>query len=299
MKYFFFLVFVSVTCCKAQTKYPEGGFAYPEHIADSDTIWYHYPLKDNTSKRELFAEKYEYLFYQPFNEPNLSLRPQPQEVFRFIYSGAFGNSIIINLTENSIVIKKGNPAFLYSEDTSHLSAIENLHLRILKRRFPLDDTTGKSFPVRKYLDSITKIYPQLLDPTYYHQLNEKVTVKSNDPFHYEETKIPITEKQYTSVVEHINTSGFWTMPRHNTCEDPPTDGGGFELEANTKIRYQIVGKTDCPDDTTKFTKACQSFINLAGLGKKINLIWSGETIEVHPAEFPFIKEPRKKKRKQH
>ncbi len=286
---------MSVTYCKAQIKYPEGGFAYPEHIADSDTNRYHYPLRDTTSKRDAFYERYEYLFYQPFNEPNLSLRPQSQEVFRFIYSGAFGNSIIINLTENSIVIKKGNPASLYSEDTSRLSAIENLHLRILRRYFPVDDTTGKNPRRRHYLDSIVRIYPQLLNPAYYHQLYEKVMVKSNDPFHYKETKIPITEKQYTSVVEQINASGFWTMPHHNTCEYPPSDCGGFELEANTKTKYQTVGKTDCPDDTTRFNKACQSLVDLAGLNKKIQLIWSGETITV--IEDVPLKNYRKNKRK--
>ena len=298
MKYFLVLVFVSVTCCKAQLKYPEGGFAYPEHIADSDTIWYHYPLKDIVSKKDAFYAHYEHRIYQLFNEPNLSTQPQSHETFRFYYKDQSGISIIL-LTKDSIIVKRGNLDTIHCIDTSRLSPTENLHLDILKRRFPLDDTTGKSLPVRKYLDSMVRLYPQLLDTAYFYHLYDRITVRNDKPFVYEETKVSITEQQYNLIIEQLNTSGFWSMPYRLMCNNHPTESGYYELEANTKTKYQMVSANDCLDDTTRFISACQNIINLAKLDREICLIWNEGNDNNNLNELTPIKQTRKKKKNQH
>ena len=195
--------------CQTQTKYPEGGFDYPKNVSNGDTNFYYYPIKDIEPRKDAFQDAYTYLFYQPFDEPNLSIKPQSKETFRLTYSTAFGKSVIIILTEDQILVKKGSPNILYSEDTSGLTNIEKFHLNLLKRRFPID-TIGKNPFVKHYLDSLTKLYPQLLDPTYYHKLYDKTISRNSQKFTYPVTKINLTKQQYSSLVQQINSSGFCT-----------------------------------------------------------------------------------------
>jgi hypothetical protein len=277
MKYFYLYLFILFNSCKAQTKYPEGGFDYPKNIANSDTNFYYYPLKDIEPIKAAFQDSYAYLFYQPFNEPNLSIKPQKHETFRLTYSPVFGKSIIISLTEDSVVVKKGSPHIIYNEDTSQLTEIEKFHLNLLKRRFPID-TTGKKPNVKHYLDSLTRLYPELLDPAYYHKLYEKTIARSGENFAYSKIKIPITKKQFDSIVAQINSSGYWTLPYNIECDDPPMDGYGFTLEANTKEKYKIVSAIGCPSDTTMFPKICQKIVELASMDKELKLDSKWEVI---------------------
>jgi hypothetical protein len=172
MRYLLIILTLLFISCQTQSKYPEGGFDYPSVVSVSDTNFYYYPLKNIESKRDAFQDAYAYLFYQPFDEPNLSIKPLAKETFRLTYSRALGNSVIIVLTEDQIIVKKGSPSNIYYEDTSHLTNIENFHLTLLKRRYPID-TIGKPPFAKHYLDSLIKLYPQLLDPAYYHKLYDK------------------------------------------------------------------------------------------------------------------------------
>jgi hypothetical protein len=290
MKCILFPFLLIVVSCQTQSKYPEGGFDYPIKVSDSDTNFYYYPLKDIEPKKDAFEDRYAYLFYQPFDEPNLSIKPRSKETFRLSYANAFGQSVIITLLEDMIIVKKGNPSTIYTEDTSRLTEIENFHLLLLKNRYPID-TSGK-LPFRKrYLDSLTKLYPQLLDPSYYHTLYEKIIVRKDKKFTYPVTKINLSKQEYKSLIQQINSSGFWTMPYKIECQYQPMDGDGFTLEANTRKRYKIVNVGGCPGDTTKFTKACQKLVEFAKMDKEIQLIWnwSGETISPDSADLPELK----------
>lgn len=280
-----------IVCCREYPKYPEGGFAYPENITGSDTNFYTYQLRDSMKPMEKWRDDYSYIFYRAFNEPNLSIKPQPKETFRFFYGDAFGNSIIIVFNKDSITVKKGNPAGLYDQDTTRLSAIENIHLRILNRRFPID-TAGKKPWVKSYLDSMVKLYPQLLDPEYYHKIYDKSRVSTGEKFTPEVTKFPLTKQQYNSLVQAINESGFWSMPWQIDCESRMADGYGFHLEANTRTKYKIVETIGCPDDSSALTKACQKIIDAVKMEKMPNLIWEGgaTTVEVQDVELEQIKE---------
>lgn len=270
--YIFIALFIS-SCSEnssVQNKKPEGGFDYPETIASNDTNFYYYQLKNIESKLDVFRDSYLHLFYKPFNEPNLSIKPQEKETFRLTYSEAGGGSVIISLTEDSIIVKKGDTGGLYQEDTSNLTQVERFHLRFLNFRFPID-TAGKPPRLKKYLDSLTKLYPELLDAAYYHKLYDKALVHSGEKFEYSKTKILITKEQFNSLVEEINSSGYWSFPYQIECDDPPMDGWGFTLEANAKNKYQIVSAIGCPSDTTSFPKICQKIIDLAKMSNEIHL----------------------------
>jgi len=67
--------------CDAPIHYPDGGYDYPKKINDTDN--YYYPLKDSMPRNRALSP-YHYL-YPFFNEPNLSLRPQKEDVFRFFF----------------------------------------------------------------------------------------------------------------------------------------------------------------------------------------------------------------------
>lgn len=268
MKYSLVLLCLFILNCNNPIKYPEGGFAYPEHIADDDTNFYFYPLKDSMSEREAFFEGYKYLSYQFFNEPNLSIKPQPEETFRFTYSDLFESDIII-LREDSLIVKKGNPISVYTRDTSHLSAIEKLHLEVLETNFPLQDTSKKSPRRKRYLDSMITLYSNLLDAAYYHKLYDKTIVQNQKQYGYQVTKIQLSTYQYSSFIRHLTASGFWRLPYFIKCGNLHKIANSFTLEANTKTKYKMVEAISCANDTTSFTEVCQNLLDMAGLDKKL------------------------------
>jgi hypothetical protein len=273
MKYYLGILFIFFAGCKTGIKYPDGGFDYPSHIVDKDTNFYFYQLKEIEPRKDAFQDSYAHFSYQQFDEPNLSIKPRPKDTFRLTFSTAFGATTIISVTENLITIKKGSILDLYDfDDTSRLSAIENLHLKILERWFPFD-TAGKRPYTKHYLDSLTKLYPQLLDPAYYHKLYDKTFARNTNKFTYSVTKIILTNQQYDSLIQQINLSGFWSMLYKVDCKDHPFDGYGFSLEANTAKKYKIVRATAGSCDTTNFFRACQKIVDLAKLEKELNLFW--------------------------
>ena len=169
--------------CGTKTNYPKGGFSYPTHVADEDTNFYYYQLKNIESPKKAFYDSYEYLFFKPFDEPNLSIRPQATETLRLTCGSALGEDVIITVTPHLITIKKGKPAILYEDDTTRLTTLEKFHLRLLKNRFPID-TAGENPFVKHYLDSLTKAYSELLDPAYYHKLHDKISIRISDKYKY-------------------------------------------------------------------------------------------------------------------
>ncbi len=265
--------------CQQSTSFPAGGFDYPQNLSVKDTNLFFYQLVQRESKRDSFQDSYAYLFYRPFDEPNLSIRPQDDETFRLTFSSISGASVIIKLTEKFIIVKEGNAAVLYINDTSKLAPIERVHLRILKRKFPIDLAKEKPGS-RIYLDSMIKLYPQLMDPEYYRMLYEKTVFCRAQRLNYQEKRIEISSQQFNWLIEQFNESGFWSFPLEVKCQFSPNDGDGFLLEANTKKKYKIVRTVSCPGDSSKFTKACQELVKFAKMEHEINLLWSGEIKEV-------------------
>lgn len=294
-KYVILIYSILLVCCWEYPTYPEGGYAYPQNIVAQDSNLYFYQLKDISPPGDAFLYGTAWLYYKPFNEPNLSIKQQPKETFRLSYFDAFGSGMIITFNKDSIVVKKGNPMVFYNlDDTSRLSGIEKVHIRILRKWFPIDTTNLRPKTIR-YLDSMIKLYPELLDATYFHKLYYKAISYSGEKFDPVTTQFSITKKQYSSLIQDINSAGFWTLPHKIECNISMTDGYGFWLEANTRARYKIVIVAGCPNDTSKFTSACQKIIELAKQDKRYDLIsdestGSVDTVVVQDVELEQIKQ---------
>lgn len=272
-KYVILIFSIFIVCCRENPQFPDNGWDYPKNISPGDTNFYLYQLKDILSERDVFLAGYDWLFYKPFNEPNLSIKQQPKETFRFSYETAFGDGLIITFNEDSMIVKKGDPMGVYKlYDTTRLSAIEKVHFGILRKWFPID-TTKMMAKMKKSIDSMIKLYPQLLDANYYHKLYDKAISYSGEMFSPDITRFPITKSQYLSFIQEINSSGFWTLPHKIDCNVSMADGYGFRLEANTRKKYKVVIVYGCPNDSSKLTKACQNLIDFAKQDKRFNLIW--------------------------
>ena len=297
MRNFVTIIILLFFNCSPGNKYPPGGFDYPSRIASEDTNLYYYPLKEVGAKQDAFLAAFIYLDYELFDEPNLSIKAQPDETYRLTYSTGFGETVIIRFTEKEMTIKKGNPWVTYAEDTSHLNNSENFHFKLMERWYPFDKA-GRPASLSRYLDSLTKLYPVLLDPKYYRELRGKTIVKTGEKFSYTSRKVQLTKRQHDSIIQQITSSGFWNMDYKVKCQNPTADGYGFTLEANTKTKYKIVIVEGCPRDKTAFTGACQKLIEFANLDDEINLIWSGEiitppvdwdSIYLEPIDVPDLK----------
>ncbi len=310
LQFIFLFSFLAFISCSPDEEvnivYPEGGYKYPDQVANKDTAFCYYPLKDSMSTRDSFLYATSNYFFNFFEEHNLSLKPENKTIFRLIYSDMRGSSII-TLTPDQIIVKKKTKGWgdrIY--DTTRLTQRERFHLDILQWFFPLNDTSYKQRK-RTYFDSLSKSDPELLDANYYKYLIEKSAYYGPEKFEYSLKKIPIQKKNFIHLVDLINKSGYWQLPFDNWCPNIPNDAGGFTLEANTPGKYNVVSTPSCPDDSTKYVKACQEIIKYAKMDKEIRLIWDGSTttdepIKVKELTLEELKEepapkPKKKKAK--
>ena len=151
--------------CNSGIKYPEGGYDYLKTIHPEDSNFYYRPVKDSFSTRDSFWNTWlAETFYKKIGEPNISLRALNEDVFRFHWSAALGGTYFITLKKDSLIVKSN---FLIADtcNSGFLSPIEKEHLDFLGHYFPLNRQFGRN--MTRYIDSITKIYPQLLDIKYY------------------------------------------------------------------------------------------------------------------------------------
>lgn len=273
MKNYIILFILWLSACNSGDDiiFPDGGYNYPAQVANKDTMFYKYPIRDSLSRRDSMYESSSYLLYQAFDEPNLSIRPLKDVVFRLTYVPWMEPQIIITLSKSKIVIKSGVSQEAYAFDTSKLTAQEKKDYIFLINTFPVD--TSKLKVERKhFFDSVFKQNPRLSEVEYLLQLKRRQIIPSVIPFKYSTRVIKISDKQYETLVNEINQSGFWTMPFKINCETLSTEAGGFTMEANTKDKYKVVSTYICPDNNTAFIKACEQIINAAGM-KGIHLTY--------------------------
>src|SRR5258705_12169650 len=81
-----YIILLLASCHSTEIKYPPGGDSYPESFSDKDTNFYYYPLKGRDSRKDSFYDADDFLIFQTFREPNLSIRPQPSATFRLTYT---------------------------------------------------------------------------------------------------------------------------------------------------------------------------------------------------------------------
>ena len=258
--------------------YPKGGYPYPAPNKDIDTTFYCYPIRNELSRDDSMMWAVSAPYFQRFHEPNLSIKPMPQETFRFLYGGGFGDMTFITITPTSLVVKSGYPGEIFANDSLHkyLSPEETFHYRFLYKNFPRENKSHWSPEGLRYIDSMLQLYPQLQDVKYYIALKKKLILHNEVIKPYTTTTKTITCQQYKEIVDAINRSGYWSLPPDapTVCMSA-TDQSGFSLEANTKHQYHRVGTIDCSEDTAAFTKACQKIVDLAGLSKKIHVYRGG------------------------
>ena len=262
-----------LAACHSRMTYPPGGYPYPEHVSGKDTQFYRYPVKASMSRTDSMWDAKTYEDWQPFDEPNLSLRPMPTDVFRFIYGEALNRTIyILRMTPEEILVKIGTPTevFEHLPDTSRLDTLERRLVNVLDRNYPLDEKRPNRSPRRQhYIDSMGQRYPRLYDPSYYIYLRNKEYPHSKPWYTFTTRTIKITSHDFDHWVDLINASGYWRLPYKMPCENPPFDGWGFSLEANTASRYNYVGAGSCDStDSSRFNKACQELVRYAGLDRK-------------------------------
>lgn len=289
MKYLLPVLPVLLMGCNSAITYPEGGYPYPKQIAPLDLNQYHYPIKDVVSKRDSFRNSYNYLFYQPFDEPNISLKPQQNEIFRLTYFEPLGMNKIITISKDGIIIKQGDAGDEYfivdnyshstltDKEAEHLSFLDYISLPI--------DTLGKDSTEKIFLRNELKKYPQLLDPFYHKMLYEKSLSSFNDnikdsQYTYTTSYVSISHRDYKNWVMKLNESEYWQLPPEiEEIGDAAMDNPYIKLEANTQTKYNCVGKATASRDQTKFAKACQVLVNLAGLGKQIHIAGNSEELD--------------------
>lgn len=281
MKIFLLIAFLFITGCQNGIKYPDGGYDYPKNISPKDTNFYYYQIKHIPSEVNKLGRDYQFLFYRPFNEPNLSIAAQKKETFRLTCSSPHGQSIIINVTEDSLIIKRGYPPSNVYAHYSNLTKLEEYHLYLFHKFFPID-TANKTHQHYKYFDSLVKLYPEILSKDYYNKILDKTIMTSGEKFEYETTRLAITANQFTTLVKQINNSGFWSLPHRAECDEQSADGESFTLEANTRKKYKFVNRSvGCPSETSNFPKICQIIIKLSKLNKEISLDEKGEAVPVY------------------
>jgi hypothetical protein len=264
--------------CHSSVKYPPGGYDYPEVVADKDTNFYYCPLKKILSRSDSFRETYTYKYYRQFDEPNLSLRPMPAAIFRFVYSPALGSPVIITLTQNEIIVKKAVPrndsGLQIFPDTNLLTPIERRHIALLDRNFPIDEKRHRSPRRQHYVDSMGRLYPQLYDVAYYSLLRDKEYANTVYYYTYTTKKIKLSPTRFEQLVRQINASGYWQLPLSLPCKEYGFDGMGFSLEANTPVKYNLVGDGSCVMDSIPlFGRACQALVHEALMDKEIQLVY--------------------------
>ena len=280
------IIILTILFCRCSPRnsidFPDGGYEYPAENEKVDSSYYFYPVRNVASKRDSFDFSMYYRFYQAFDEENLSLAPHQTDVFRFCYEQIMSPGIVITLTPNEIIVKKGNQDGYFDYVGDALTELEEQHLNYLQVYFLAN--SKRNAGDQKYFDSLTNEFPELLDAKYYKQLIEKrFKIK---PFTYSVNKIKISNNTYRWLVTEINRSGYWKFPCSIRCEGAPTHPSSFSLEANTQRKFNVVCAYSCPDDTTRFVRACQELVKAAKMENEIRLIWDGTTITVDESTLP-------------
>jgi hypothetical protein len=267
--------------CKTGVDYPEGGYDYVKEYKPEDTGFYFLPVRDSFSIQDSFDMAWNSEnIYSKLDEPNLSLKYSGHDVFRLIWSAPIGGFYLITLREHQITIKEmvgfdepiSNFANCY--DTSKLNEVEKFHLRVLENNFPLQELKLSGWR-KSYLDSLLKLYPQLLSSKYYYHLSKKIYCNQLKP-KFSINTISITREQYHRTVDAINESGYWKLPVLIDGEIMCTDAGSYSLEASTTRKYNYVSSMECLEKSNlAFDKACQELVKLAKLEDKITIYWDG------------------------
>ena len=116
-----------------------------------------------------------------------------------------------------------------------------------------------------------RIYPELCSTKYYKQLMDKFTDPDSLKFIYTTLTIPLSNKQYRSILDSLKNSNFNNLPWIMSSDDYPSDGGGYTFEANTKTKFKFFVCYSMPIDSLPMTKFCRYLLKLSKVDKETNL----------------------------
>ena len=127
----FILLFAIISCNNEEIVYPEGGYPYLKNVAKDDTNFYFLPIRNTIDRRDSINVLFEKYVYTSFNEPNLSIVPPAEDLFRFKYYGWPGDEAIIALFKDKIVIKEKKIGSPYNAPNKNaLDSLEQLHYNL-------------------------------------------------------------------------------------------------------------------------------------------------------------------------
>jgi hypothetical protein len=270
---------------------PEGGYNFAEPINIKDSSFPFYPVRSmETIMDSTFDAFYTKKLLEVFEESNISLRPEKKPVFRIIFSEWTRPSYFIRIDEDQIIIKKGLRVDYLHKDEERLSELERQHLDILERGVPLLRRLKLSRPsVKRYLDSLTRLYPELLKEEYYDYLMQKAFTPLDKPFTYSTKIISIEKSIFNEIVSKLKNSNYWSLPLsletygadHNSIINEPYELKFSESDVNKDGFKDIIlsGKIVLIQGRTK-----------SG-GWYDNLTENGKIIASYSEENPFRKIP--------
>lgn len=92
--------------------YPQGGYSYLKKVAASDTNFYFLPIRNSISRRDSINILIEKMIYTSFNEPNLSIAPPAEDVFRFYYTSLRSVQAVCRNRSPTRVTRAGYPIII-------------------------------------------------------------------------------------------------------------------------------------------------------------------------------------------
>jgi len=130
---------VAISCNQPIT-YPEGGYDYPAKDSVADTDFYFYPLRKIFTRSDSFQLFTSNLFYKAFDEPNLSIQPMDEDVFRFNLEFYRDLRVVVRFTKNTMIVKIGRYTNMTEGilDEGRLNEIEKRHYDLMRWHFPFE-----------------------------------------------------------------------------------------------------------------------------------------------------------------
>ena len=242
--------------CNDEIVYPEGGYPYLKNTSAEDSNFYYLPIRKSVDRRDSISILLGKMTYDIFDEPNLSISPPVEDVFRFNYSNAFGDLLMIVLNKNKIIIKAPIDSLNNNPGQLTWDPVERLHFNFFDSQFDLNSISVKQ---RNHIDSLLKLYPTLFDFATYLKIVHKMFPMSR--FKYTKKEIEISESKYRYFVDLINKSEFWQRPFHiKEHEGEFMDGYTFILEGATKNKYQCIMSNMYYDGPSKFRRVFDEIV---------------------------------------
>lgn len=254
-----------------QIKFPNVGYQFPEQINYKDSSFPFYPIRSlETIRDSTYDAFYMKKLLEVFDEENISLRPQKKPLFRIIIAPWTQPAYFIRISEDEIMIKKGLRVDYLHLKEDNLSAIELDHFNLLDAGVPITKRIKESSPTKKkYLDSLIKVYPELLKAEYYQYLMTKAFVPLDKPFTYSTKTVKLKNTEFMDIVNSLYFAGYWHLPLDLKCYNAPMDGSEFILECNSGTKYNIIKFWSCRDEPTAFQITFDKIIKYAKLPKEI------------------------------